>query len=89
VYEAARGRWKLGPRADREQYALFTAMGIVVLAIEIDSISQTHPDGRRTISGAVLKPGNPVYDTYVDGETPVSKNQNPVQYFDPSHDRTG
>lgn len=50
VYEAGRGRWRLGTRADRERYALFTAKGIVVLAVRIDSISAADPDGRRTIN---------------------------------------
>ncbi len=88
VYAAARGRWKLGTRADRERYVLFTAMGIVVLAVEIDSITDADPDGRRTINGTILKPGHPVYDKYVAGVSPVDKSQNPVQYFDSPFDRT-
>jgi hypothetical protein len=88
VYAAARGRWKLGVRADRERYVVFTAMGIVVLAIEIESISDADPDGRRTISGTILKPGMPVYDKYVGSESPVEKSQNPVQYFESPFDRT-
>ncbi|MDX3761604.1 hypothetical protein ACWDBO_45240 [Streptomyces mirabilis] len=88
VYAAANGRWKLGTRADRERYVVFSAMGIVVLAVEIDHISDPAPDGRRTIHGAILKPGNPVYDKYVGNESPVDKSQNPVQYFDSPFDRT-
>jgi hypothetical protein len=88
VWEAGRGRWKLGARADRERYVLFTAMGIVVLAAEIDAISDAEPDGRRTIGGSILKPGHPVYDKYVGAEAPVGKSQNPVQYFDAPFDRT-
>jgi len=87
AYVAARGRWKLGTRADREQYALFTAMGIGVLAVEIDAISDADPDGRRTISGTILQSGHPVYDKYVGAESPVGKSQNPVQYFDAPFDR--
>jgi hypothetical protein len=88
VYEAARGRWKLGERADRERYALFLAKRIVVLAVRIDSITAADPDGRRTINGTVLKPGDPVYDKYVGGDAPVGKSQNPVQYIDSPFDRT-
>lgn len=88
VYEAARGRWKLGSRADRERYVLFTAMGIVVLAVEIESITDADPDGRRTINGTIQKPGNPVYDKYVGGESPVERSQNPVQYFESGFDTT-
>jgi len=88
VYAAGNGRWKLGTRADRERYVVFSAMGIVVLAVEIDHISDPAPDGRRTIHGTILKPGNPVYDKYVGSESPVEKSQNPVQYFDSPFDRT-
>jgi hypothetical protein len=75
-------------RADHERYALFTAKGIVVLAIEIGGISDLDPDGRRTITGTVLQPGNPVYDKYVGEDAPVGKSQNPVQYIDSPFDRT-
>ncbi|WP_331743684.1 hypothetical protein OG762_48305 (plasmid) [Streptomyces sp. NBC_01136] len=88
VYEAGRGRWRLGTRADRERYALFTAKGIVVLAVRIDSITAADPDGRRTINGTVLKPGDPMYDKYVGSDAPVGKSQNPVQYVDSPFDRT-
>ncbi|MEU9379466.1 hypothetical protein AB0D38_00035 [Streptomyces sp. NPDC048279] len=88
VYQAGRGRWRLGTRAERERYALFTAMGIVVLAVEIDSIAAADPDGRRTIDGTILKPGHPVYDRYVGGATPAGKSQNPVQYVGSPFDRT-
>jgi hypothetical protein len=71
VYTAARGRWKLGVRADRARYVVFTAMGIVVLAIEIESISDADPEGRRTISGTILKPGQPVYGGPFDDRTKI------------------
>ncbi|MCH0565681.1 MULTISPECIES: hypothetical protein [unclassified Streptomyces] len=86
IWEAGRGRWRLGPRADRERYALFTARGTVVLAVEIDSISDAHPDGRRTLDGSILKPGDPVHDAYVGGVSPVEKGQNPVRYVDSPFD---
>lgn len=89
VYAAARGRWKLGGRADRERYALFIAKGIVVLAVKIDNIAAPDREGRRTLSGTILKPGDPVYDNYVGGDAPVGKSQNPVQYIDSPFDRTG
>lgn len=88
VFAAGRGRWKLGPRADQERYVTFTAMGIVVLAAEIEGISQPDPDGRRMIRGTILKPGAPVYDRYVGKESEVGKSQNPVQYFASPFDRT-
>ncbi|MER5601659.1 hypothetical protein [Streptomyces sp. NPDC002265] len=88
VYAAGRGRWRLGTRADRERYALFTAKGIVVLAVEIDNITAAGLDGRRTVNGTILKSGDPVYDAYVGGDAPVGKSQNPVQYVDSPFDRT-
>ncbi|MGW1878750.1 hypothetical protein [Streptomyces sp. NPDC001975] len=63
-------------------------MGIVVPAVEIDRISAAAPDGRRTVHGTILKPGNPVYDKYVGNESPVDKSQNPVQYFNSPFDRS-
>ncbi|MEU9456745.1 hypothetical protein [Streptomyces sp. NPDC048277] len=88
VLQAGRGRWRLGSRADRERYALFTAMGIVVLALEIGTITAADPDGRRTIDGMILKPDHPVYAKYVGNPAPVGKSQNPVQYVDSPFDRS-
>ncbi|MFD0260156.1 hypothetical protein ACFRKE_01005 [Kitasatospora indigofera] len=88
VYESGRGRWKLGARANSERYALFTAKGIVVLAVEINSIGAPDADGRRTITGTVLQPGDPVYDKYVGEDPPVGRSQNPIQYIETPFDRT-
>lgn len=88
VYEAGRGRWKLGTRADNERYALLTAKNIVVLAIEITGISAPDPDGRRTITGDILQPGHPVYDKFVGEDAPTGRSQNPIQYIDSPFDRT-
>ena len=79
LYEANRGCWVLGARADREQFALISHGGEVKMAI---AISRLVPAGaRRAIEGKVLGPGDEVYDTYVGGPSPVQA-RNPVNYFD-------
>lgn len=86
LYEAARGVWKLGSRADRERHALFIAQGLVRGAVEIDRL--TVRGDRRAIVGVgqkLLGPGNPIYDTYVGKPDPTgSRTRNPVRYWDPS-----
>jgi hypothetical protein len=86
LYEAGRGTWKLGSRADRERYALFVGHGIVRGAVEIDRL--TVHDDRRAIVGVgekLLGPGNPIYDAYVGKPDPTgSHTRNPIRYWDPS-----
>ncbi|MGH8997004.1 MAG: hypothetical protein ACRDX8_13735 [Acidimicrobiales bacterium] len=82
LYEAGRGCWKLGPRAEREQYVLFVAQGRVRGAMEVEGF--TNCGDRRAINGRMLAIGDPIYDTYVDGPDPVpSRTRNPVRYWDP------
>lgn len=85
LYEQNRGCWVLGARADRERYALFSYRGIVKFAIAIDGIEPTPT--RRALVGTILELGDPVYDQYVDKESPVSRVRNPITYFDASADR--
>lgn len=62
LYEAGRGCWVLGARADQEHYALFSTHGIVRQAIRIEAITPAGP-ARRAIEGTGLKAGeDPVYD---------------------------
>ncbi|WP_327188188.1 hypothetical protein [Streptomyces sp. NBC_01334] len=49
LFRANRRCWVLGERADREQYALLSAQGIVRQAIEIG--------GRRAIVGSIASSG--------------------------------
>lgn len=54
LFRANRGCWVLGERADREQYALVSAQGIVRQAIEIHglvSVAAWSPRHRRPLSG--------------------------------------
>lgn len=80
LYEANRGCWVLGARADREQYALVTFDGRVRQAIGIDRIVSTGT--RRAIEGRILTAGDPVFDAYVGKPTPVGRVRNPITYFD-------
>lgn len=87
LYEANRGCWVLGARADQEQYALLSFEGTVRQAIEIehiDEVPERHP--RRALVGSVLRKGHPVYDKYVHQPSPVSGVRNPITYFDEEAD---
>jgi 5-methylcytosine-specific restriction protein A len=81
LYEANRGRWVLGPRADEERFMLLSFEGIVRQAIEIDRLVPCGPR-RRAAEGRVLEPGHPVYDEFVGKPSPVTGVRNPVTYFD-------
>ncbi|MFD9539655.1 hypothetical protein [Streptomyces sp. NPDC060022] len=85
LYEAGRGCWVLGARADRERYALLSAHGIVRQAIRIEGIAPAGP-ARRAIEGTVLKAGeDPVHDAFVGKPSPVEGARNPITYFDSPH----
>ncbi|MDX3803387.1 hypothetical protein [Streptomyces sp. AK04-3B] len=85
LFQANRGCWVLGERAEKEQYALLSARGTVRMAIEIDKLVPV-AGGRKAIEGRFLKAGHAVYDAYVDKKTPVDSARNPITYFDSSHD---
>ncbi|MQM26751.1 hypothetical protein [Glycomyces albidus] len=81
LYQAARGSWVLGEKADGEHFALVAHRGAVLLAIEIHRLVETAP-GRRAIEGSILLPGDEVHDAYVGKPVPVESYGNPVRYFD-------
>lgn len=88
LYNANRGCWVLGARADEEQYALLSFDGTVRQAIEIDRIVPIPQRNRRALEGRVLHPGHPVYDKYVNKPSRVKGVRNPITYFDDEEDRT-
>lgn len=101
LYETARSAWVLGARADRERYAIVCTKDSaggeyrVVLAIEIDRLelvverpADDPRDHRRALHGRILKPGHPVYDTYVGREPPALPTRNPVKYAPSRFDTT-
>jgi hypothetical protein len=81
LYQAARGSWILGEKADNELFALVAHGGTVRLAIEIDRLVETAP-GRRAIEGNILLPGDEVRDEFVGKPVPVESYGNSVRYFD-------
>ncbi len=85
LFEANRGCWVLGERAEKEQYALLSADGTVRMAIAIDRLVPV-TGGRKAMEGRFLKPGDEVYDAYVGGEPPVAAHRNPIAYFESPHD---
>ena len=82
LYEAGRGTWVLGARADHQTHALISHRGTVLQAIEIDHLENAD-GGRRSIVGRVLHAGNPIHDTYVGQPSPVTGVRNPITYFEP------
>lgn len=86
LYEANRGCWVLGTRADDEQYALVSFGGKVRQAIEIDQVVFIPARNRRAIEGRVLTKGHPVYNKYVGKASPVIGVRNPITYFDDDDD---
>lgn len=80
LYEANRGCWVLGPRADSERFMLMSFEGVVRQAVEIERIV---PAGsRRAVEGRILGPGDAVHDKYVGQPSPVGQVRNPITYFE-------
>ena len=81
MYEANRGCWRLGERAQDEQYAIFSFNGIVRQAVEITSIERAPKRSVRSIvNGRILTTGDRVHDTYVGRPAPDSRGRNSVSY---------
>ncbi|MEV7396690.1 DUF3883 domain-containing protein [Aeromicrobium sp. NPDC092404] len=81
VYEANRGCWRLGARAQDERYAIFSFDGIVRQALEISSVEAAPKRSMRSVVyGRVLGPGHHVHDTYVGRPAPESRGRNPISY---------
>lgn len=81
MYEANRGCWRLGARAQDERYAIFSFDGIVRQALEISSVEPAPRRSMRSIVyGRVLTQGNPMYDAYVNQPAPESRGRNAVSY---------
>jgi hypothetical protein len=92
VFASARGWWVLDRnRAEREKYAIVTAQGSAIQAIEISEWrTRTDPRGqvRHAFDGKILAPGNPIYDRYV-GKPLPSASRNPIHYVTDPADPAG
>ena len=87
IAEAAAGWWRVGPRADRERYALVVGEHAVRLVMAIDEWIVDETDGRRAFVGRVLSAGDPVYDRFIDQPDPIpTDSRNPVAYLDDDAD---
>jgi hypothetical protein len=79
MFEQNRGRWVLGPRADREDYAAFSYTGdhTVKFVARIDGFE---PSGnKRIIVGRVLGADDPVAQEWV-GKPAPDNHRNPTTY---------
>lgn len=88
IYEQNRGRWRLGPRAAQERYAMFSDItaGLGRAVIEISGIEKLPT--KSAVVGTVLPPGHPVHDAVVGRRAP-DNFRNPVTYApDPGPDIT-
>lgn len=86
LYDANHGCWKLGARANKEQYMIVSFGGLVRQAVEIESIAPVTRGDRSVVHGPILRAGHPVYDKHVGKTSPVQGVRNPVTYFDDDAD---
>ena len=82
LFARNRGRWRLGPRANREEHAVFSYTGDhkIKFVAEIDTIENIGADGRRAIVGHALDLQHPLSRRWVDAPAPDAF-RNPVTYF--------
>jgi len=80
LFEQNRGRWVLGPRAERERYALFSFTGdhTVKFIAKIDDLE--HIGNKRAIVGRVLDSDDQLSRRWVGTPAPDSF-RNPATYF--------
>jgi hypothetical protein len=79
LFAQNRGRWVLGRRADREEYALFSYTGdhTVKFVAQIKGYAPT--GNKRAICGHVLAPDHPVAQHWV-GKPAPDNHRNPATY---------
>lgn len=89
AYEAGRGVWRLGPRADTERFALIVGGDVVRSVVEIDELVNDPVDeARRSIVGTVLTDGHPMREAYLGGADPSgSRSRNPIAYTELPEER--
>lgn len=83
MYDANHGSWVLGPRAERERFAVFVWNETVIQVVEIERIERLgdSTSDRSVIHGKILTEGHPVYDAYFGQPAPNPGVRNPVTYF--------
>lgn len=83
VYEAARGCWKLGDRADSERFAVVVHRGLVRCVIEIDRIEPVST-GLRAIVGRPVGERHPFRDRWIGQPAPSNRGGGSITYIDDS-----
>jgi len=80
LFDRNRGVWVLGPRADRERYAVFSYTGDhrVKFVAEINGLERF--GNRRAIVGRVLDPDDSLAKRWIEAPAPDSF-RNPTTYF--------
>lgn len=88
LFARNRGTWRLGARANEEQYAVFSYTGDhrIKFVAEIDGIEAIGDRGRSAIVGHALQSDHPLSRRWVGAPAPDS-SRNPITYFeDPKWD---
>ena len=89
ILASARGWWVLNRlRAERERYAVVTAEGAAIQAIEITEWRTHDGSGRHAFNGKILGPGHPVHDRYI-GKPLAAASRNPIHYISDPADPAG
>jgi len=81
IYDAARGCWSFGPRADSEKFAVVVCDKLVRCVIEINDI-ETLPSGDRALVGHPVGDGHPFHDRWYGRAAPSNKGGGPITYID-------
>lgn len=81
VYEASRGCWRLGDRAEAERFAIVVHRGLVRCVIQIDRIEPVRT-GLRAIVGRALPNGHPFHDRWIGQSAPSNRGGGSITYID-------
>jgi hypothetical protein len=84
LFASARGWWRLNrTRAEKEEYAVIVADGLVRQIIRITEWTTHYQSGWHAFNGQIIKPGNSIHDRYA-GKPLDRVSQNPIHYLDDS-----
>lgn len=86
LWAANRGRWRLGPRWQRERFATLSYRGVIEVVVELDGhelvSDRPRPGLKHALIGTVLRAGDPVRDALVGRAVPPARSV--VRYLDTS-----
>ncbi|WP_436778226.1 hypothetical protein [Yinghuangia sp. YIM S09857] len=81
IYEAARGCWQLGERADSEKFAVVVHAGLVRCVFEVDRV-ETASSGLRALVGRPVAPGHPYHERWYGQPAPSNRGGGSITYID-------